>query len=93
MPLILAHNVLFVQVNVVTLERSTSCAADLDEWYRVAPGSPLRHQFLGRWSRPGQFVITNEDFWQRRRDLEGLQLNVATVEVSVLTGSTAMVVR
>jgi hypothetical protein len=66
------------------MRRNIGYAADLVEWYRVVSGGPMRRQFLGQWSRPGRFIISNEDLWQRRRDLEGLQLNVDTVEVSVL---------
>lgn len=69
---------------VVTSRHSTTYTADLVEWYRVVPGGPLRHQLFGRWSRPGGVITSSKDLWQRRSDLEGLQLNVVTVEVSVL---------
>ncbi|XP_021929135.1 uncharacterized protein LOC110834355 isoform X2 [Zootermopsis nevadensis] len=68
------------QVVVVTSRHSTTYTADLVEWYRVVPGGPLRHQLFGRWSRPGGVITSSKDLWQRRSDLEGLQLNVVTVE-------------
>lgn len=63
----------------------STCPTELAEWYRVVPGGPLRHRDLGSWSRLGGLEINVGDTWQRRSDLEGLQLNVATVEVSVCT--------
>lgn len=72
-----------MQFVVVTLGRCSTCTAQLYEWYRVLPGGPLRRRRLGRWSPVGGMDISDEDTWQRRRDLEGLQLNVAIVDVSV----------
>lgn len=51
----------------------------------MVPGGPLRRRYLGSWSRLGGLEIVAEDTWQRRRDLEGLQLSVATDEVSAST--------
>jgi hypothetical protein len=79
------HSGSFVQVVVVTVRHDASHSADVAEWYRVVPGGPLRNQCLGQLSRPGRLVMNNKDLWQRRRDLEGLQLNVVTAEVSALS--------
>lgn len=65
------------------MRRTVGYTADLVEWYRIVPDDPLRRQFLGQCLQSGCFITSNKDFWQRRRDLQVLQLNVVTVEVTV----------
>ncbi len=54
----------------------------LQEVYRVAESSPLKVNPVGVWTDRSGLVMTQEFIWDRRKNLDGLSLHCAFLDVS-----------
>ena len=54
----------------------------ISEVYKVSSESDVTIQTIGMWSgNIGGLAVTKTEFWQRRRNLQGMQFMAATLEV------------
>ncbi len=53
----------------------------LDEAYRVMIGMPMKMNPVGVWHRESGLLLTKVPFWERRQNLQGIQLIGGVMEV------------
>lgn len=53
----------------------------LTEVYRVSPTNPLQARLFGNWTADRRLIGSTAGFYERRKNLEGLELKTGTVEV------------
>jgi hypothetical protein len=55
----------------------------ISEVFRVTRNTPLTRNYFGVWRQRTGIALTNISFFERRNDLQGTVMNVATMTVSV----------
>ena len=68
------------QVFVINQDQDTFA---IQEVYRVANDRPMIVNPVGVWSKMSGLVMTALLFWERRKNLGGIEFLVATVEVKI----------
>ncbi len=61
--------------NLLTISQGSN-GTELEEWYRIK-GS-LYTQLLGTWSERGGLLVETPAVWERRKDMHGTRLRIAT---------------
>jgi hypothetical protein len=64
------------------LAHSQDADVIISELYHVTRNLPLTKNYFGIWSQGAGIVVTNISFFERRNDLQGMTMKVATMTVS-----------